>query len=194
MKLQTKGYTYFDNLLRKRLKSDLTRAAMKRFEKYTKLKRPAVLRALTVGNSDPKLEVTAFRDQKYGYYPQGGGDIIQINDLIVKQYGVILGFRMLKDKHDQTLVEKLIDAVETRLLAVVYHEMVHWGDYTSDLQFSDRPNQKPDWGTKWEREVYGMSMSTDEIQDCWGLWIHKDKNNNSVVVPYLPENHTGLQP
>ena len=194
MKLQNKGYIYFNKLLERRLKSGLTGRALKVFEKYTKLQRTAVLRALTIGNSDPQLQIVAFRDERYGYFPGGGRRIIQINDLIVKQYGVILTFRTMKDIHDQAMVEMLIKEVEKRLLAVVYHEMVHWGDYNSDLKFSDKRNDKPDWGTRWEKEVYGMALSTDAIQDCWGLFIHKNEDNTKVVVPYFPENHTGLQP
>ena len=162
---------------------------MKKFAKYTQMDWRSVQLALSNG-TNPKIKVTAFRDERYGWYP-GSGHVIHINDLIVKQYGVILTFRTMKEKHNPETVEKLIDEVERRLLAVVLHEMVHWGDYNSDKKLSDKLNQKPDWGTKWEREkdVYGESVSNTEIPNLWGLFIHKNQ-----VVPWDPKLHTGLGP
>lgn len=192
----TKGYPYFNSLLRRRLKKGLTGRALKKFEKYCQMDWKSVQRALTMGTK-PDIAIkplispkTGKRDQRYGFYP-GFGHEIQINDLIVKQYGVILNFRTLKQKHNQATVEDLIDAVERRLLAVVYHEMVHWGDYNSDLKPSDKLNQKPDWGSKWEmdKDVYGSPLSTDAIDNLWGLFV-----SQGLVVPWDPNLHTGLGP
>lgn len=192
----TKGYPYFNSLIRRRLKKGLTGPALKKFQKYCQLDWKAVQRALTP-DTKPFIVIKAMinvgtgkRDQRYGFYP-GFGHEIWINDLVVNQYGEILKFRSMRNKHNPDTVEKLIDAVERRLLAVVYHEMVHWGDFTSDLKPSDKLNQKPDWGSKWEREkdVYGKSLSTDDIDNLWGLFVYQGQ-----VVPWDPKLHTGLGP
>ena len=136
------------------------------FKKYSQLTDEKARRALGTG-PDPRIRVSPLPAGTFGHYR--AGDVIQLSNVIARQHerlinswgwaqGQSAGRR--KDEHARwlRLVRQAVRVIESTIL----HEMVHWGDATTDGLTQDREAMRRGWkdvGHRFVHEAYGKRFT-----------------------------------